>query len=63
VLVREGDGVADVVAMSVGAKHDVYLFECLLIVRALGIAHDPRVDEKNLAAGSPRCEKSRVPAM
>src|SRR5205085_8256136 len=43
--------VADVVAVPVGAKHDVDLVKLLVVVRTHGIIHDPRIDKDGLSAG------------
>src|ERR1700751_4077283 len=50
-LVADFDRVADVVAVGVGAEHDVEMLDGLFFFRRHGIVHDPRVDEDGFAAG------------
>src|SRR5258708_3064845 len=48
VFLRELNGIADVIAMTMCAKHQVNLLEALLVIRARGIVHDPWIDQNRL---------------
>src|SRR6267154_3828846 len=52
VPLRDLDGITNVVAMPMRAEKDVHRFDVLLFVRTCRIAHDPRVDEDDLALRS-----------
>ena len=49
--------VADVIEVAMSAEHDIHALNFLLVFRAHGIAHDPRVHQNRLAAR--RCDAKR----
>ena len=51
-LLGDFNRIADVVEVAVGAEQDIHFLDVLLVLRALGIAHDPRVDDDDLAGWS-----------
>src|SRR5437660_12401183 len=56
VLLRNLNRVADMVEVPVSAEQNIDLLHFLFRFRALRVAHDPRIDYDNLAAGSLNAE-------